>query len=35
MIGLDEGTLFLKKQGRHVTEEQELRASRFHFALVC
>jgi hypothetical protein len=34
MIGLDEGTLFLKKQGRHVAEEQEVRASRFFVALV-
>jgi hypothetical protein len=34
MVGLEEGALFLKKQGRHVAEEQELRASRFYFALV-
>lgn len=34
MVSLDEGTLFLKKQGRVVEEEQELRASRFYYALV-
>jgi len=34
MVSLDEGTLFLKKQGRVLEEEQELRASRFYYALV-
>jgi hypothetical protein len=34
MVSLDEGILFLKKQGRHVAEEQEVRASRFFLALV-
>jgi len=33
-VSLDEGTLFLKKQGRSVAEEQEARASRFYYALV-
>ncbi len=34
MVSLDEGTLFLKKQGRPVDEEQESRAARFYYALV-
>jgi hypothetical protein len=34
MVSLDEGTLFLKKQGRVLDEEQELRAARFYYALV-
>ncbi len=34
MVAVEEGTLFLKKQGRVVEEEQEVRASRFYYALV-
>jgi hypothetical protein len=34
MVCLDEGTVFLKKQGRSVAEEQEARAARFYYALV-
>ena len=34
MVSLDEGTLFLKKQGRTLDDEQESRAARFYYALV-
>ncbi len=34
LVSLDEGTVFLKKQGRLLEEQQELRASRFYYALV-
>ena len=34
LVSLDEGTVFLKKQGRLLEEEQELRAARFYYALV-